>query len=310
MEFEIAITPQLIIDLLLVLTVAWALGGLFARFGLPVMLGELLAGVIIGPACLGVISVTQPLALLAELGIFFAMFYAGMEMDPKELVEHIWPSIAIALGGFVVPFVLGYATARAFGGTVYQSLFVGTGLSVTAIAVQAVVLENIQILRTQLGHIIVGAAIVDDILALVILSSLLGVAKRGPPTCGRFLEGRGFLRREHPCGPFCSPKGRSKIGGSRGQRVYICPGLGSHHGLFGGVGWSSLDYRGFFGGAVCAKGDNGRGGLQENKGSIFRHELRFFNACFFCFPVFPSSPGVESVFHSLYSGYNFRCHHW
>ncbi|KPK30251.1 MAG: hypothetical protein AMK69_03930 [Nitrospira bacterium SG8_3] len=58
------------------------------RFGLPVMLGELLAGVIIGPACFGIISVTQPLELLAELGIFFAMFYAGMEMDPKELVEH------------------------------------------------------------------------------------------------------------------------------------------------------------------------------------------------------------------------------
>ena len=67
MEFEIAITPQLIIDLLLVLSVAWALGGLFVRFGLPVMLGELLAGVIIGPACFGIISVTQPLELLAEL---------------------------------------------------------------------------------------------------------------------------------------------------------------------------------------------------------------------------------------------------
>ena len=216
MEFEIAITPQLIIDLLLVLTVAWALGGLFARFGLPVMLGELLAGVIIGPACLGVISVTQPLALLAELGIFFAMFYAGMEMDPKELVEHIWPSIAIALGGFVVPFVLGYATARAFGGSVYQSLFVGTGLSVTAIAVQAVVLENMQILRTQLGHIIIGAAIVDDILALVILSSLLGVAKSGTfevlPLVAVFLKVAAFFGVSILAGHFAVPKAVQKLG--------------------------------------------------------------------------------------------------
>jgi Kef-type K+ transport system membrane component KefB len=177
--FKLAITPQFIVDLLLILTVAWALGSLFMRFGLPVMLGELLAGVILGPALFGLIAPTEPLELLAELGIFFAMFYAGMEMDPKELVEHVWPSIAVALGGFFLPFLLGYFTAKVFGGTVYQSLFVGMGLSVTAIAVQAVVLENMKILKTNLGHVIIGAAIIDDILALVTLSILLGIAKSG-----------------------------------------------------------------------------------------------------------------------------------
>jgi Kef-type K+ transport system membrane component KefB len=177
--FQPAITPQFIVDLLLILTVAWVFGGLFMRFGLPVMLGELLAGVILGPACFGIISATKALELLAELGIFFAMFYAGMEMDPKELVEHLWPSIAVALGGFFLPFLLGYFTAKALGGTVYQSLFVGMGLAVTAIAVQAVVLENMHILKTNLGHVIIGAAIVDDILSLITLSILLGVAKSG-----------------------------------------------------------------------------------------------------------------------------------
>jgi len=177
--FKIAITPQFIVDLLLILTVAWALGSLFMRFGLPVMLGELLAGIILGPAWFGIITASQSLELLAELGIFFAMFYAGMEMDPKELMEHVWPSIAVALGGFFLPFVLGYFTAKAFGGTLYQCLFVGMGLSVTAIAVQAVVLENMHILKTNLGHVIIGAAIIDDILSLVTLSILLGMAKTG-----------------------------------------------------------------------------------------------------------------------------------
>ncbi|MBW2107209.1 MAG: cation:proton antiporter [Deltaproteobacteria bacterium] len=177
--FKIAITPALIIDLLLILTIAWVLGGLFLRFGLPVMLGELLAGVIIGPAGLGWIRASEPLALLAELGIFFAMFYAGMEMDPKQLVEHLRPSVVVALGGFIVPFGLGFMTIKLFGGTVYQALFVGMGLSVTAIAVQAVVLENMRILNTKIGHVIIGAAIVDDILSLVALSVLLGVAKSG-----------------------------------------------------------------------------------------------------------------------------------
>ena len=179
LESKIAITPQLIIDLLLILTVAWIMGGVFIRFGLPVMLGELLAGVIIGPVGLGIITVTETLGLLAELGIFFAMFYAGMELDPKELLGHIKPSLAVAFGGFVVPFVLGFFIAMAFDATVFQSLIIGMGLSVTAIAVQAVVLENMSILNTDLGHIIIGAAIVDDILSLMTLSVLLGIARSG-----------------------------------------------------------------------------------------------------------------------------------
>ena len=179
MEFETAITPQLITNILLILTVAWVLGAISVRLGLPVMIGELLAGVILGPPLLGLISASQPLELMAEFGIFFAMFYAGMEMNPRELVEHIWPSIAVALGGFILPFLLGYFTVRAFGGTLYQSLFVGMGLSITAIAVQAIVLENMNLLKSNLGHIIIGAAIVDDILSLVALSVLLGLAKSG-----------------------------------------------------------------------------------------------------------------------------------
>jgi len=121
------ITSRLLIDLLLILTIAWVMGGLFSRFGLPIMLGQLLAGVVLGPPLLGLVSCSPAIALIAELGIFFLMFYSGMEMDPKELVEHIRPSLAVALGGFVLLLGAGYLTARAFGGTLYQSLFVGPG---------------------------------------------------------------------------------------------------------------------------------------------------------------------------------------
>jgi len=117
------ITSELILKLLLILSVAWIFGYVFSRFGLPVMLGELLAGVILGPPLLGLISTSPTLETLAELGIFFVMFHTGMEMDPKELLEHIWPSLSVALGGFVLPFVLGYVTARAFGAIVHQALF-------------------------------------------------------------------------------------------------------------------------------------------------------------------------------------------
>ena len=173
------ITFSLILNLLLILTVAWILGVIFARFGLPVMLGELLAGVVLGPPLLGIVAASPGIEMLAELGIFFVMFHTGMEMDPRELAEHIWPSLSVAVGGFVLPFAMGYFVARLFGGTIYQSLFVGMGVSITAIAVQAVILHSMRINRTAIGHIIMGAAIADDILALIALSTLLGLAKTG-----------------------------------------------------------------------------------------------------------------------------------
>lgn len=178
------ISETFIVNLLLILCGAWFLGFIFTKLGLPVMLGELMAGLILGPALLDVVQMTEQLELLAELGIFFVMFYAGMEMNPKELLEHIKPSMAAALGGFVLPFILGFFCTRLFGGTLYQSLFVGMGLSVTAIAVQAVILQSMHIHKTEVGHVIMGAAIADDIFSLVTLSVLLGLAESGSVSAG------------------------------------------------------------------------------------------------------------------------------
>ena len=173
------LTDHLIINLLVILAVAWPVGAVFVRMGLPVMLGQLVTGLLLGPAVFNIVSPSEAITFLADLGIFFAMFYAGMEMDPKELVEHIWPSMTVAVGGFVLPFVMGFFVARYFGGTVFQSLFIGIGLSITAIAVQAVILQEMQIHKTRIGHVIMGAAIVDDILSLIGLSVLLGLVKTG-----------------------------------------------------------------------------------------------------------------------------------
>jgi Kef-type K+ transport system membrane component KefB len=173
------LTDHLIINLLIILAVAWPMGAFFARLGLPVMLGQLLTGLLLGPAVFNIVSPSEAITFLADLGIFFAMFYAGMEMNPRELVEHIWPSLAVAMGGFILPFVLGFFVARFFGGTIFQSLFIGIGLSVTAIAVQAVILQEMRIHKTSIGHVIMGAAIADDIISLVGLSVLLGLVKTG-----------------------------------------------------------------------------------------------------------------------------------
>jgi Kef-type K+ transport system membrane component KefB len=171
--------PRLIINIVLILLVAWVLGDLFQRFRMPRLLGELLAGLVLGPPLLGWIQPREAMTVLSDLGIFFLMFYAGMEMDPHELLEHFWVSVAVAVGGFLLPFGLGFVVARFFGATVLQSMFMAMGLSVTALAVGARVLQDMEIHHSKVGHIIIGAAIVDDILALVSFSVLSGLAQTG-----------------------------------------------------------------------------------------------------------------------------------
>lgn len=178
------ITTDIIIHLLLILSVAWVLGTVFSQFGLPAMLGELLAGIILGPPILGIVLTSPPIELLAELGIFFVMFHSGMEMDPKELLEHVWPSLGVAVLGFVLPYAGGFFLAKVFGATLYQALVVGMGVSITAIAVQAVILYSMRINKSEVGHVIIGAAIADDILSLIALATVLNLAETGSVSFG------------------------------------------------------------------------------------------------------------------------------
>jgi Kef-type K+ transport system membrane component KefB len=171
--------PNVIINIILILLVAWLLGDVFQRLRLPRLLGELVAGLLLGPPLLGWVQPQEGLTILADLGVFFLMFYSGMEMDPRELLEHFWISLAVAVGGFILPFAGGYGVSVWFGATTFQALFIAMGLSVTAIAVQARVLQEMEIHHSKVGHIIIGAAIVDDILALVTFSVLTGLAKTG-----------------------------------------------------------------------------------------------------------------------------------
>ena len=178
------ITTDIIINLLLILSVAWLLGIAFSHFGLPAMLGELLAGIILGPPLLGIVIASPTIELLAELGIFFVMFHSGMELDPKELLEHIWPSLRVAVFGFLLPFATGLIIAKLFGATFYQALVVGMGVSITAIAIQAVILHAMRINKSEVGHVIIGAAIADNILSLIVLATLLNLVQTGSISVG------------------------------------------------------------------------------------------------------------------------------
>ena len=163
------------LNLLLVMVVIWTAGVLCRWIKQPALLGELLAGIVLGPSLFGIIQPDETLTVLAELGVFFLMFYAGLESDPNWLGRYKGQALKVGLGGYVIPFIMGYLTCRGFGMSLLQSLFIGQALSITAIAVSARVLHDMNLADYRVSPIIMGAGIVDDVIALTVFTTLVDI---------------------------------------------------------------------------------------------------------------------------------------
>src|SRR3989338_10325798 len=129
-------------SLLLIMAVVWGTGMIFHRLKLPIFLGELLAGLVFGPALFGVFQDNETIRVLAELGIFFLMLHAGLETHPRDLLYSSKKSLAIAFGGVVLPFLLGYGVAHAFGYSPMEAAFIAMALSITAISVTTKIFKD------------------------------------------------------------------------------------------------------------------------------------------------------------------------
>ena len=143
------------------------------RIGQSAVLWEILLGVIVGPAVLGFVSYDGAVKVLAELGAIFLLFTIGLECDYKQ-VYNLKNSI-IALFGVIVPFIGGWLLSRAFGYNNIEGLFIATALTATSIAITAHILKERGMLHTQTAKTIIGAAVVDDILGLIVLSIISGL---------------------------------------------------------------------------------------------------------------------------------------
>ncbi len=167
-------------NLLILMVVVWTAGKIFRSLRLPVVLGQLLGGILVGPALLGLVDPdSETIKILAELGIFFLMLHAGLETDHRELLKASKRSFLIALGGTILPFVGGYYVARLFGQPQVASLFIGMGLSVSAIAMSARVFKDCKIMNTRAANVTLGAAIFENILALIFFSIIINIAEQG-----------------------------------------------------------------------------------------------------------------------------------
>ena len=170
---------QLFLSIVILLAGARILGEIFRRLKQPAMIGELLAGIILGPTLFGVVRSNDSLEMLSNIAIFFVLLFIGLEMDIRQIKRAGKSATAISLVSLTLPFLAGYEISIAFGQNMAQSLFMGLLLSVTSVPVSAMILVELGILKSKIGTTVLSAAIVDDIISLVILAVILQLSKSG-----------------------------------------------------------------------------------------------------------------------------------
>jgi Kef-type K+ transport system membrane component KefB len=168
------------------------LGELVQRFGQPAVLGELLAGILLGPSVLGLVPLSEGITLVAEIGVILLLFEVGLETDLGELARVGGPALSVALAGMVLPAIGGYVLTRALGFETLTAIFVGAALTATSIGITARVLGELKVLDTREGRIILGAAVVDDVLGLIVLAAVSQIAAGGTLTAGSLLRAGGL----------------------------------------------------------------------------------------------------------------------
>ncbi len=182
MTGPIAVTTIAPVDLealLLVLLAAWLSGALASRLGYPAVLGELLAGIILGPALLGVLASGEGLAAIGELGIVLMMLYVGTEIDLDDLRRASKAGLYAAAGGFVLPFVLGAGLLLIVRGDWIAAIFVGSAMGVTSLATKSRILADLRLFDTRIAYVLVAGALLSDTATLIIFAGVLSLAGGG-----------------------------------------------------------------------------------------------------------------------------------
>jgi Kef-type K+ transport system membrane component KefB len=182
---------HVIISLSLLLFASKIFAELFHRIKLPIVLGELLAGIVIGPYALGglplfngepVVILDETIKNIGELAAIVILFVAGLEITPREFLRGGVSSFTIGALGVIVPFFVGYFVFSLYGLEALETLLIATALTATSIAISIQVLSSLGKMQTKEARLILGAAIVDDILAIAVLSVVLTMVQTGNTT--------------------------------------------------------------------------------------------------------------------------------
>ena len=166
----------LLFELFVIFVAAKVIGEIFERLRLPAVLGEILAGVVLGPYAFGWIHPSATLGSIAEIGAIFVLFHAGLEISPQDLINVGRKALLVAIAGIIVPFVLGYAYMHWHGNAVTESVFVGAAMVATSVGITARVLGDMGVISSRTAKIILSAAVFDDILGMLLLAVVDGLA--------------------------------------------------------------------------------------------------------------------------------------
>lgn len=168
---------NLLLEIALILIFTKVGGAISRRFKMPEVLGALIGGVVLGPAVLGLVHYTENIKFLSELGVILLMFLAGIETNLDELKKAGKTSFAIAMAGVIIPLILGTAAAYLFFTDFWENLFVGVILTATSVSISVQTLTELGKLNTKSGVNIIGAAVIDDVLGLILISIVLAVSQ-------------------------------------------------------------------------------------------------------------------------------------
>jgi Kef-type K+ transport system membrane component KefB len=189
------------LDLAIILLSTKLFGLLTRRLQMPQVVGALLAGLLLGPTFLNILHETDFIAKMAELGVILLMFSAGMETDVKELKRTGKASFVIAAFGVLIPLVGGFLAAGIFSDTLTEAtkiemlrnIFIGVVLTATSVSITVETLREMGKLKSPAGTAILGAAIIDDILGIIILTIIMGFASEGVSMMGIVFRIGGFF---------------------------------------------------------------------------------------------------------------------
>ena len=179
---------RLLLDLLIVIAAAKLAAEGAERIGIPAVLGEIVAGILVGPSVLGLVELGGErgvsLGVLAEIGVLLLLVQVGMEMDLAELGRVGRASMLVAVIGVAVPFVAGAGAGVGLGFDTETAIFLGAALTATSVGITARVFGDLRALATIEARIVLGAAVADDVLGLIILTVVVKVVTGDSVTVG------------------------------------------------------------------------------------------------------------------------------
>jgi Kef-type K+ transport system membrane component KefB len=172
-------TGKLLFTLFVMYVAAKLAAEIFERLKQPAVAGEIIAGVIIGPGALALVAPTELTGALSEIGVIFLLFLVGLETKPADIFGVGGRALLVAVLGVVAPFISGYLIMLAWGGAQIEAIFVGAAMVATSVGITARVLGQMGLLSLETSRVILGAAVIDDILGLLILAIVSSLAREG-----------------------------------------------------------------------------------------------------------------------------------